>query len=123
MNEPQDAGKAAKPRKEPKPAVAASAPPAPEKGQEMLAFAELLEEIKATDMITYSMLNGAYAEMFPDKIKIYINPMGYLMLATDKSKTETIARIASKILGMPVRVEYERMAAGSTDERTDLSDL
>ena len=74
-------------------------------------------------MITYSMLNGAYAEMFPDKIKIYINPMGYLMLATDKSKTETIARIASKILGMPVRVEYERMAAGLTDERTDLSDL
>ncbi len=123
MNEPQDAGKAAKSRKEPKPAVAASAPPAPEKGQEMLAFAELLEEIKATDMITYSMLNGAYAEMFPDKIKIYINPMGYLMLATDKSKTETIARIASKILGMPVRVEYERMAAGLTDERTDLSDL
>lgn len=96
----------------------------PKKGTEMLAFAELLEEIKAQDMMMYSWLNGAYAEVFPDKIKISVNPMSYLMLNGDKEKTDIIAGIASKLLGMPVRVEYVSLSAGTAaSRRADLSDF
>lgn len=84
----------------------------------MLAFAELLEEIKAQDMMMYSWLNGAYAEVFPDKIKISVNPMSYLMLNGDKEKTDIIAGIASKLLGMPVRVEYVSLSAGHGGQPT-----
>ena len=98
-----------------------SAPPQEEKGTEMLAFAELLEEIKAQDMVAYSMLSGAYAEQFPDKIKIYVNSMGYFMLTTDKAKNAMIESLASKLLGMPVRVEYGRTTGNAIEKPVDLS--
>ena len=109
---PQKRVSPAKPDEPPVP----SAPPQEEKGTEMLAFAELLEEIKAQDM-----LSGAYAEQFPDKIKIYVNSMGYFMLTTDKPKNEMIASLASKLLGMPVRVEYGRTTGNAVDKPVDLS--
>lgn len=114
---PQKRVSPAKPDEPPVP----PAPPQEEKGTEMLAFAELLEEIKAQDMVTYSMLSGAYAEQFPDKIKIYVNSMGYFMLTTDKPKNEMIASLASKLLGMPVRVEYARTTGNAVDKPVDLS--
>ncbi len=94
-----------------------------EQGVEMMAFAELLDAVKAQDRMLYSMLNGAYAEVFSDKLKIHIAPIGYLMLAEDKEKTALIENIASGLLGMRVRVVYERTAAQNTNTRTDLSGL
>ena len=114
---PQKRVSPAKPDEPPVP----SAPPQEEKGTEMLAFAELLEEIKAQDMVAYSMLSGAYAEQFPDKIKIYVNSMGYFMLTTDKAKNAMIESLASKLLGMPVRVEYARTTGNAIEKPVDLS--
>lgn len=105
------------------PAPAPSIKKEEEQGVEMMAFAELLDAVKAQDRMLYSMLNGAYAEVFTDKLKIHIAPIGYLMLAEDKEKTALIENLASGILGMRVRVVYERTAAKSTGSRTDLSGL
>lgn len=53
----------------------------------MLAFGELLEKLKANnDMLTYSVLSEAYAEIFGSTVRIYVNPMGFLLLSTDKEK-------------------------------------
>lgn len=90
---------------------------------EMLAFAELLDELKAQNMIIYSMLSDAYAEICGDVVKIHVNPMGYLMLSDDKEKTAVIAAAASKLLGMPVRVAYVQAAAHASDSRPDLSGI
>ena len=96
----------------------------PEKGAEMLAFGELLEKLKANnDMITYSMLSEAYAEIFGSTVRIYVNPMGFLLLSTDKEKNALVASIASKLLGMPVKVEFVQTSHRKKEERPDLSGL
>lgn len=74
---------------------------------EMLAFGELLEIIKAQDMITYSMLSNSYADIYKGEIlKIYVNSVAHLMLSGDAAKNALIQGAASKLLGMNVRVEY-----------------
>ena len=113
--------KAAKATAAPTKTEAAAVPE--EKGVEMMAFAELLDAVKAQDAMLYSMLNGAYAEVFPDKLKIHISPIGYLMLAEDKDKTALIEQLASGILGMKVRVVYERTVTKATGTRPDLNEL
>ena len=96
----------------------------PEKGVEMLAFGELLEKLKANnDMFTYSMLSEAYAEIFGSTVRIYVNPMGFLLLSTDKEKNALVASIASKLLGMPVKVEFVQTSHRNKEERPDLSGL
>ncbi len=94
-----------------------------EKGVEMMAFAELLDAVKAQDAMLYSMLNGAYAEVFPDKLKIHLSPIGYLMLAEDKEKTALIEQLATGLLGMKVRVVYERTVTKVAGTRPDLNEL
>lgn len=74
---------------------------------EMLAFGELLDELKTQNMIIYSMLSDSYADICGgDILKIYVNPMGYIMLAKDTEKTALIESVASKLLGMKVKVVF-----------------
>ena len=75
-------------------------------------------------MITYSMLSEAYAEIFGSTVRIYVNnPMGFLLLSTDKEKNALVASIASKLLGMPVKVEFVQASHQNKEERPDLSGL
>ena len=91
---------------------------------EMIAFGELLDAVKAQNMIIYSMLSDSYADICKNNIlKIYVNPMGYLMLSDDAEKTETIANAASKILGMPVKVVYVKTDVLNKDRKTSLEDF
>ncbi len=74
---------------------------------EMLAFGELLDELKTQNMIVYSMLSDSYADICGgDILKVYVNPMGYIMLAKDTEKTALIEACASKLLGMKVKVVF-----------------
>ena len=74
-------------------------------------------------MITYSMLSEAYAEIFGSTVRIYVNPMGFLLLSTDKEKNALVASIASKLLRMPVKVEFVQTSHRKKEERPDLSGL
>ena len=90
---------------------------------EMIAFGELLDEVKSKDMIIYSMLSESYADICGDVLKIYVTAMGYLMLSDDKEKTELITAIASKLLGMPVRVVFVQTTSLKRDNKPDLDEF
>lgn len=91
-----------------------------ESAVQMMAFGELLDIIREQNMIIYSMLSDAYAEICGDVLKIYVSPMGYLMLVNDKEKTETITEVASKLLGMPVQTVFVQTTELKKDSKADL---
>lgn len=90
---------------------------------EMIAFGELLDELKSKNMILYSLLSDSYADICGEVLKIYVNPMGYLMLSDDTEKTEFISAIASKLLGMPVRVVFVQTTSLKRDSKPDLDEF
>lgn len=90
---------------------------------EMIAFGELLDEMKSKNMIIYSLLSDSYADICGDVLKVYVNPMGYLMLSDDTEKTELISAVASKLLGMPVRTVFVQTTSLKRDSKPDLEDF
>ncbi len=75
-----------------------------ESAVEMLAFGELLDELRKKDLICYSMLKDSRAEIIGNTLKIYANSVARSYLSNYKDKAEFIENAASKILGMKVSV-------------------
>ena len=92
---------------------------------EMLAFGELLDVLKAQNVIVYSMLTNSYADICKgDVLKIYVNPMAYFMLSNDTEKTALIEAAASKLLGMNVRVVFvQTNELKKRESKTNLEDF
>ncbi len=90
---------------------------------EMMAFGELLDEMKEKNMIIYSMLSDSYADICGNILKIYVNPMGYLMLSDDKEKTDVITSCASRLLGMPVKTVFVQTTNLKKDRKPNLEDF
>lgn len=90
---------------------------------EMMAFGELLDEMKEKNMIIYSMLSDSYADICGNILKIYVNPMGYLMLSDDEEKTDIITSCASRLLGMPVRTVFVQTSNLKKDRKPNLEDF
>ena len=72
----------------------------------MLAFGELLDELQKKDMICYSMLKDARAEIFGNTLKIYVPSITRSYMANYKDKSELIENISSKLLGMKVNAVF-----------------
>lgn len=105
--------------KEPEKASATSG-----EGIQMMAFGELLDILKQQNMIIYSMLSDSYAEICDgDVLKIHVNPVGYLMLADDKDKNDTITAAASKLLGMPVKTVFVKSSNTKKGPNADLENF
>lgn len=74
---------------------------------EMMAFGELLDMIKPQSEIVYSMLSDSYADICKgDILKIYVKPIGHIVLNDDDEKKAIIEAAASKLLGMAVKVVF-----------------
>ncbi len=89
---------------------------------EMMAFGELLDMIKPQSEIVYSMLANSYADICKgDILKIYVNPIGHLMLNDDAEKKAVIEAAASKLLGMAVKVVFVKTSElKKKDSKPDL---
>ncbi len=73
-------------------------------GGTMLAFGEVLEEIKNTNMMLYSMIADASAFLDGDNVTLKVNPIGVFMLTSDKSLHETIQNICCAKLGYNINL-------------------
>ena len=71
---------------------------------EMIAYGDVLEEIKEKNMILYSMLTESRAFLDGDVVTLKVDSMAIFMLGADASMKQTIADSASKVLGYPVTV-------------------
>ena len=71
---------------------------------EMIAFGDILEEIKARDMMLFSMFNDSRGYLDGDVVTIKASSMAVFMANADSSKKAIVEECASKILGYPVTV-------------------
>ena len=71
---------------------------------EMIAFGDILEEIKARDVMLYSILEDSRGYLNGDVVTIKANPMAVFM-TSDADKMSIICGCASKILGYSVTVK------------------
>lgn len=105
---------------------AAHSAPRSEKSDEpvpMLAFGELLDEVKSKDMATGSLIGNAQAFISGDKLLLRLNFFGHYALKNDVSKQELIQSCASKILGMNVKLELVLDDDSGSKPGLDLADF
>lgn len=81
----------------PKPKSADDAP-------EMIAYGDILEEIKARDIQTYSFLTDSRGYLDGDVVTIKASSMAVFMISADASKMAIVTESASRVLGYPVTV-------------------
>ena len=78
--------------------------PAEKDMNEMIAYGDVLEEIKTRDMMLYSMLSDSRGYLDGDTVTIKASPMAVFMTSADSVKKSVIVECASKILGYAVTV-------------------
>ncbi len=71
---------------------------------EMIAFGDILEEIKARDVMLFSMFNDARGYLDGDIVTIKADSMAVFMTEADAEKKAIVAECASKVLGYQVKV-------------------
>lgn len=69
---------------------------------EMIAYGDILEEIKSQNMILYSMLTDSRGYLDNDVMTVKVNPMALFMIDSDNAMKRVVIDCASKILGYPV---------------------
>ncbi|MBE6680723.1 MAG: DNA polymerase III subunit gamma/tau [Ruminococcaceae bacterium] len=69
---------------------------------EMIAYGDILEEIKVQNMILYSMLTDSRGYLDNDVMTVKVNPMALFMIDSDNAMKQVVVDCASKILGYPV---------------------
>ena len=69
---------------------------------EMIAYGDILEEIKAQNMILYSMLTDSRGYLDNDVMTVKVNSMALFMIGSDNAMKQVVIDCASKILGYPV---------------------
>lgn len=72
---------------------------------EMIAYGDILEEIKERDMMLYSMFTDSRGYLDNDVVTIKANSMAVFMTSADPGKMAVVTECASKILGYPVIVK------------------
>ena len=71
---------------------------------EMIAYGDILEEIKERDMMLYSMFTDSKGYLDGDVVTIKASSMAVFMTSMDAEKKAVVTECASKILGYPVTV-------------------
>jgi len=71
---------------------------------EMIAYGDVLEEIKARDMMFFSMLNDSRGYLDGDVVTVKADSMAVFMASADPEKMDLLRECASKILGYAVTV-------------------
>ncbi len=71
---------------------------------EMIAYGDVLEEIKARDIMFFSMLNDSRGYLDGDTVTVKADSMAVFMASADPEKMELLRECASKILGYAVKV-------------------
>lgn len=69
---------------------------------EMIAYGDILEEIKSQNMILYSMLTDSRGYLDNDVMTVKVNPMALFMVDSDCAMKQVVVDCASKILGYTV---------------------
>lgn len=86
---------------------------------EMIAFGDILEEIKSQNMILYSVISDAKGYLDGDVMTLSASPMGIFMINSDPDMQKTIVDCASKILGYQITlklVEKSENKASTNDD-------
>lgn len=116
---PMDAPPASSGPELPKPLGSDSAKvKADENMTEMIAYGDILEEIKARDMMLFSMLNDSRGYLDGDVVTVKANSMAVFMTSADPAKMATVTECAGKVLGYPVTVNVVE-DAGDTPKKND----
>lgn len=82
-----------------------NAPEETSEKSEMIAFGDILEEIKSQNMILYSVISDAKGYLDGDVMTLSANPMGLFMINSDPDMKKTIVDCASKILGYQITLK------------------
>ena len=96
-----------------------NAKPSGENLPEMIAYGDVLEEIKAKNMILYSMMNDSRGYLDGDVMTVKVNPMALFMIGADEAMKQTITECASKILGYSVTVKVVEDGEDSKSKKND----
>ena len=86
---------------------------------EMIAFGDILEEIKTRHMILYSMISDSRGFLDGDIMTVKVNPMAIFMIEADAAMKNTIVECASKILGYPVTVKIVEDSGDNKKKQND----
>jgi len=82
---------------------------------EMIAYGDVLEEIKAQNMILFSVLNDSRGYLDGDVVTIKASSMAIFMMESDLGMKQTIVECASKVLGY--KVEVNVVESGDGDDK------
>ena len=88
---------------------------------EMIAFGDILEEIKAKNMILYSMMTDSRGYLDNDVMTVKASSMAKFMITADAANEQLICECASKILGYPVTVSIVEDVPENSKKNDDLS--
>ncbi len=86
---------------------------------EMIAYGDVLEEIKAQNMILFSVLNDSRGYLDGDVVTIKASSMAIFMMESDSGMKQTIVDCASKILGYKVEVNVVENGNGDDNKSND----
>ncbi len=86
---------------------------------EMIAYGDILEEIKARNMILYSMLTDSRGYLDGDVMTVKVNPMGIFMINADNGMKQTITDCASKVLGYNVTLNLVEDGGDNKKSKND----
>ena len=86
---------------------------------EMIAYGDVLEEIKARDMMLYSMFTDSRGYLDGDVVTIKASSMAVFMTSADAEKMAVVTECASKVLGYAVTV---KIVEDSTDDNKNKND-
>ena len=85
---------------------------------EMIAYGDILEEIKARDMMLYSMFTDSRGYLDNDVVTIKASSMAVFMISMDSAKKAVVTECASRVLGYAVTVNIVE-DAGEVKKKED----
>lgn len=88
---------------------------------EMIAYGDVLEEIKERDMVLFSMFSNSRGYLDGDVVTIKADSMAVFMTSMDSSKMDVITESASKVLGYAVTVNI--VEDGGDDKKKSNDDF
>ncbi len=86
---------------------------------EMIAYGDVLEEIKAQNVILFSVLNDSRGYLDGDVVTIKASSMAIFMMESDEKMKQTIIDCASKVLGYTVKVNVVENGDGDDNKSND----
>lgn len=86
---------------------------------EMIAYGDVLEEIKAQNMMLYSLISDSRGYLDNDIVTIKASSMALFMIDSDKAMRQVVTDCASKILGYPVTVNIVEEDSSEGNKKTN----